>query len=82
MRAKIFFTLLSAVVVVTSAVGAFQVTAAAPSVSSPQAYENPSPKFSTAVAFDKTPALRDLVKGARLQARTGASTDELIETAC
>ncbi|HLE51143.1 MAG TPA: hypothetical protein VI755_03740, partial [Anaerolineales bacterium] len=79
MRAKIFFTLLSAVVVVTSAVGAFQVTAAAPSVGSPQAYENPSPKFSTAVAFDETPALRDLANSARLQARTGASADELIE---
>jgi hypothetical protein len=79
MKAKIFFTLLSAVVVVTSAVGAFQVTAAAPSVGSPQAYQNPSPKFSTAVAFDKTPALRDLAKSARLQARTSAGADELIE---
>jgi len=79
MKAKIFFTLLSAVVVVTSAVGAFQVTAAAPSVGSPQAYKNPSPKFSTAVAFDKTPALSDLANSARLQARTGASADELLE---
>src|SRR5512136_1504095 len=46
------------------------------SVSAAPLAKSPVPKFSTAVAFDKTPALRDMARSAAPRAAQGAASDE------
>jgi hypothetical protein len=79
MKAKNIFTLLSALVVVISALGGFQISAAAPSGVSSQVYNTPSPKFTNAVAFDQTPAFRDLAKQASGRMAKGGISEDLVD---
>jgi len=52
--------------------------AAAPAESTPQAFKSPSPKFTTAIAFDVSPALRDLARNAPARV-LAASSEEPVD---
>ena len=71
MTSKRIFTLFSILIVLALLIGTFP-AGAAPQ----QAFKQPAPKFSTAIAFDVSPALRDLAKQASAQGLAAAAEDE------
>jgi hypothetical protein len=81
MKAKKVLALLLQVMIILGIVGVFPASAAQTrevssqsitNLAAAQAFKSPKPKFTEAVAFDKTPALRDI---ARVAARQAAVSD-------
>jgi len=63
MKAKKFIPVIVQLTIIMALIGIFPTSAATPEVVSPAttaAFKAPTPKFSNAVAFDKTAPLRDL----------------------
>ncbi len=86
MKARTFSTSLLPVVLMVSAGAAVLISAALPqrdalsAQGSTVAFKAPAPTIATSVAFDKSPALRDLPQPPSLQASVGVPSDsELVE---
>jgi len=75
MKTKKIFPILATLVLIASLLGVLPV-AASPTSSPQQAFKAPKAKFIESVAFDVSPALRDLAKQASVQSFTNTSGDE------